>query len=223
MQGAFTNIFAHLVPGGSIYVAHAEQQGLIVRTAFAEAGFKLASCIIWRKQHFTLSRSDYQWQHEPILYGWHPGAAHRWFGGRREVTIAELPGDAFALDGEGAVTVRVGNDMLRMQGGELKVTAMESSLLCVPKPSRNEDHPTVKPVELVARMLRNSTQPGDTVLDCFGGSGSTLIACEALERSARLVELEPRFCDVIVDRWQQFTGKTAELERAAPTTAEVAA
>jgi DNA modification methylase len=117
----------------------------------------------------------------------------------------------FSQNADGTVLVRVDQQSLVISGTDLVVRPVEPTVLWIDRPSRSDDHPTMKPVELIARMLRNSTQQGDTVLDLFGGSGSTLICCETLGRSARLCELDPRFVDVIVRRWQDFTGSEAML------------
>ncbi len=179
---AFTNGINVMRPGAAAYICHAETEGLAFRTAFVEAGFKLSSCLIWRKNSLVLGRSDWQWAHEPILYGWKPGAAHSWYGGRDKTTVLEEN-----------------------------------------KPTRNAEHPTMKPVALVERMVVNSTKTGHLVLDLFSGSGSTLIACERTARLARLLEIDPRFVDVAVRRWEQFTNRTAVLEGTDETFAELQA
>ncbi len=161
-------------PGGPIYVAHADTEGHNFRGAMLEAGWLLKQCLVWVKQSFVLGRQDYHWQHEPILYGWAPGAAHIWAGDRTQSTV-----------------------------------------LAFDRPCRNGEHPTMKPVDLVAHCLENSSRPGDVVLDPFGGSGSTLIAAEKVGRSARLLELDPRYCDVIITRWEQVTGKQAKRQQPA--------
>lgn len=210
---AFVAAFAVLKPGAACYVAHADIEGLNFRAAFKSAGFKLSGCLIWRKNALVLGRSDYQWQHEPILYGWKPGASHRWYGGRKMTTVADLSdGTVFGLNSDGSVTVRVGQQSLIISGTDLKVEPVEPTVIECDRPKASADHPTMKPVALIERMLKNSTRAGDIVLDLFGGSGSTLIACETLGRHARLVELDPKFVDVIVRRWQEFTGKAATLE-----------
>lgn len=209
---AFVAAFAFLKPGSAIYVAHADTEGLNFRAAFKSAGFKLSGCLIWAKGSLVLGRSDYQWSHEPILYGWKPGAAHRWFGGRKQTTVTELEGSVFTVNSDGTVTVRVGSESMVIRGKGITAEAIEPTVLRVEKPRKSADHPTMKPVELIERMLRNSSREGDLVLDLFGGSGSTLIAAEKMGRQARLVELDARFVDVIVKRWQDFTGKSAALE-----------
>lgn len=167
---------------------------------------------MWAKDALVLGRSDYQWQHEPILYGWKPGAAHRWYGGRKQTTVVSLAGSVFTLNENGSLTVRVGQESLIVRGTDFTVQPVEPTILHASKPKKSADHPTMKPVELISRMLKNSTDVGDVVLDLFGGSGSTLISCEMLNRAARLCELDPLFVDVIVRRWQEFTGADSVLE-----------
>jgi DNA modification methylase len=212
LLAAFANINVMLKPGSAFYVAHADTEGLNFRAAFTGAGFKLSGCLIWAKNALVLGRSDYQWQHEPILYGWKRGAAHRWYGGRKITTLVELDGSVFSQNEDGSVTVRVGMESIVISGANLTATPVEPTVFHVERPKKSADHPTMKPVELVSRMLRNSTREGDVVLDSFGGSGSTLISCEMLGRQARLMELEPKNVDVIVRRWQDFTGKRAVRE-----------
>jgi DNA modification methylase len=209
---ALVAVFAVLKPGSPIYVAHADTEGLNFRAAFKSAGFKLSGCLIWRKNALVLGRSDYQWQHEPVLYGWKPGASHRWFGGRKATTIADLDGTVFGQNADGSITVRVGQQSLIIRGTDLTAEPVEPTVIEIDRPKASADHPTMKPVALIERMLRNSTRSGDVVLDPFGGSGSTLIACHRLGRHARLVELDGRFVDVIVKRWQEFSGEHAFLE-----------
>ncbi len=171
---------------------------------------------------FTLSRSDYQWQHEPILYGWKEGAAHRWYGDRNKTTIIDFGGGLFQQVGERTWQIRLGDHTLLVEGDDLTVREARSSVVLEEKPKRNAEHPTMKPVALIERFLVNSTKAGDVVLDLFGGSGSTLIACEKTGRAARLVELDERFCDVIVRRWQDYTGKSATLQSSGQSFDEVA-
>ncbi|QQR69950.1 MAG: DNA modification methylase [Alphaproteobacteria bacterium] len=155
---------------GGIYVCMSSSELHTLQKAFVAAGGKWSTFVIWAKNTFTLGRSDYQRQYEPILYGWKQGADHFWCGARDQ-------GDVWFVN----------------------------------KPRKNDLHPTMKPVELVERAIRNSSKSRDIVLDCFGGSGSTMIACEKTGRQARLIELDPKYCDVIVQRWEEFTGKKAEL------------
>lgn len=166
----YDNLYANIKEGGSIYVFHADTEGLNFRKAFQESGFKLAECLIWVKNTFVMGRQDYQWQHEPILYGWKLGAGHYFIDDRTLSTVLEFD-----------------------------------------KPSRNAEHPTMKPIELIAYLIKNSSKRHDKVVDLFGGSGSTLIACEQLERQTYMMEKDPKYCDVIIDRWEKFTNKKAEL------------
>ena len=218
LVAAFQTAFDALKPGGAIYVAHADTEGLNFRSAFSRAGFKLSGCLVWRKNALVLGRSDYQWQHEPILYGWKPGAAHRWFGGRKQTTIVELASSEspFQLRPDGRFEIQLGNSVMVVDGNAT-VEDMLTSVILESKPSRSEGHPTMKPVALVERMLRNSAKKANTVLDLFGGSGSTLMAADRLGMCARLSELDPKYVDVIVRRWQSFTGKQATLESTGQT------
>lgn len=214
LRDAFSAAFAAAKPGSAIYVAHADggETGVAFRRAFLDAGFKLSACLIWRKDCFTLGRSDYQWQHEPILYGWRPGSRHRWFGGRKLSSVQDL-GEAspFVRGSDGSWIVRVGERALVIRG-DVQVEEVVPSVIDEAKPRRNAEHPTMKPVALIERMLKNNARPGDVVLDPFGGSGSTLVAADRLGMCARLIELDPRFADVIIRRWQNYTGRRATME-----------
>jgi DNA modification methylase len=225
LRAVFENAAAHLVDGGPAYIAHADAgpMGVAFRVEFMAAGFHLSSCLIWRKNALVLGRSDYHWQHEPILYGWKLGKAHRWFGDRDKTTVLEDAGSILTRTGPDELQLNLGETSIVIRGQALTVERLRGSVLLEEKPKRNSEHPTMKPVALVQRMVENSTQPGDVVLDLFGGSGSTLIACEQSKRVGRLVELDPRFVDVIVRRWQDFTGRVARLDETGETFAEVAA
>lgn len=206
---AFGCLAAVLKPGAAIYVAHADTEGLNFRDAFRAAGFKLSGCLIWRKDSLVLGRSDFQWQHEPILYGWKAGKSHRWFGGRKQTTIQEWGAvDPVSQDADGNWILSVGDRVIRVQPTD-KIEAHESTVHFEPKPKRSADHPTMKPVGLIERHLKNNARSGDLVVDAFGGSGSTLIAADRLGMSARLMELDGKFVDVIVRRWQEYTGRKA--------------
>ena len=213
LAGAYACAFAALKPGAAIYVAHADTEGLNFRATFRAAGFKLSGCLIWRKDSLVLGRSDYQWQHEPILYGWKPGSRHRWYGGRKLTTMIDLDQDRmpFKRREDGRYEIRLGDTVMVIDGAAT-VEELVPSVINEPKPKRSDGHPTMKPVALIERMLRNSARPGDIVLDLFGGSGSTLMAAERLGMCARLSELDPGYCDVIVARWEAYTGRKAVLE-----------
>lgn len=160
-----------LKSGGVFYIWHADSESLNFRLAAKKIGWVVRQCLIWKKSTITLGRQDYQWKHEPCLYGWKSGKSHFWASDRKQTTILEFD-----------------------------------------KPSKNLDHPTMKPVELIEYQMLNNTKAGDTVLDSFGGSGTTLIAAQKNRRIARIMEIDPKYCDVIVRRWQNFTGQDATLE-----------
>ena len=165
LLAAYSQMYESMTDDASIYVFHSDSHGLAFRKAFEEAGFYLSGCCIWKKQSLVLGRSPYQWQHEPVLFGWKKKGKHQWYTGRKESTIWEFD-----------------------------------------KPKKNADHPTMKPVALVAYPIMNSTMTGCLVLDPFGGSGSTLIACEQTGRTCYTVELDEKFCDVIVKRYIDQVG-----------------
>jgi DNA modification methylase len=179
IEQACRNILA--VTTGGVYLCTSSSELHTVQKAFVAAGGHWSTFLVWAKNTFTLGRSDYQRQYEPILYGWREGGQRYWCGDRDQ-------GDVWFVD----------------------------------KPAVNDLHPTMKPVELVERAVGNSSRSGDIVLDPFGGSGSTMLACEKLGRRARLIELEPQYVDVAVRRWQQFTGRQATLEADGRTFEEVA-
>lgn len=212
LVAAFSCAASVMRSGAPMYIAHADTEGLNFRRAFKDAGFKLSGCLVWVKPSLVLGRSDYQWRHEPILYGWKPGAAHSWYGARDKTTVIESKGEAIRVMPDGSLQVEVGGQTVVIEGEDMSMRSVDSSVIRHEKPSRNADHPTMKPVGLIRGMLENSSRRGDAVLDLFGGSGSTLIACESIGRRARLMELDPRFADVIVLRWQELTGKKAKRE-----------
>ena len=165
LLAAYVQMHAAMADDASIYVFHADTEGLNFRRAFADAGFYLSGCCIWKKPSLVLGRSPYQWQHEPVLFGWKKNGKHQWYTGRKETTIWEFD-----------------------------------------KPRKNSDHPTMKPVPLLAYPIMNSSMSNTVVLDPFGGSGSTLIACEQTDRICYTVELDEKFCDVIVKRYIEQAG-----------------
>ena len=164
---AFTNMEAVMADDASIYVFHADTEGLNFRRAFADAGFYLSGCCIWKKNSLVLGRSPYQWIHEPVLFGLKKSGKHAWYAGRKETTVWEYD-----------------------------------------KPKKNADHPTMKPIALLAYPIMNSSMTNALVLDPFGGSGSTLIACEQSERTCYTMELDEKYCDVIVKRYIEQVGST---------------
>lgn len=210
LLAAFTAAWSVMKPGAAAYVAHSEKEALNFYSAFKSAGFKQHGCVIWKKDALVLGRMDYQPIHEPILYGWKPGSAHRWYGGRKQTTVMDLgDGSPFERLPDGRFQITVG-DRVMIVGGAEAIEEVVPSVIRADKPKRSSLHPTMKPVELIERMLRHNARPGDLVLDPFGGSGSTLIAADRLGMCARLVELDPRYADVIVGRWEAWSGRKAE-------------
>jgi DNA modification methylase len=165
LLSAFKNMEAVMTKDASIYVFHADTEGLNFRKAFSDAGFYLSGTCIWKKQSLVLGRSPYQWQHEPVLFGWKKAGKHNWYSDRKQTTIWEFE-----------------------------------------KPKKNADHPTMKPVPLIAYPILNSSMVNSIVLDPFGGSGSTLVACEQTERICYTIELDEKYCDVIVKRYVEQVG-----------------
>ncbi|MFM1524478.1 MULTISPECIES: site-specific DNA-methyltransferase [Helcococcus] len=171
LLSSFLNMEKYLADDGSIYVFHADTEGLNFRKAFQESGFYLSGTCIWKKQSLVLGRSPYQWQHEPILYGWKRKGKHQWYTGRKESTIWEFD-----------------------------------------KPRKNGEHPTMKPIPLISYPIKNSSMINSVVLDPFGGSGSTLIACEKTDRICRMIELDEKFVDVIVNRFIELVGSDKDVK-----------
>lgn len=204
-RAAFEHAHAYTAPGAAIYVAHADTVREPVYSALVGAGFYHAQTLIWIKDTLVLGRQDYQWRHEPILYGWRSGDAHTWNHDRAQTTIAGDYDDRSALEAlTQAELVNLAERLLADKPG---------SVIHIARPRVADNHPTSKPVDLVAAHLRNSSAPGDIVLDPFAGSGSTLIAAEQQDRLARLVELDAGYCDVIVERWEELTDRKAKRPR----------
>jgi DNA modification methylase len=215
LMDAFAAAADAMKPGAAIYVAHADLRGISgdFSSALKAAGLHVQNQIIWHKDSLVLGRTDYQSQHEPIWYGWKKGSAHRWFGGRKNTTVQTLGEHSpFVALPDGRWQVTIGNQTM-IVAGDAVVDEVIPSVINEAKPKRNDVHPTMKPVALIERMLKHSARPHDIVLDPFGGSGSTLIAAERLGMCARLMELDPAYVDVIVGRWEAFTGRTAELQQ----------
>lgn len=201
MLQIYQSAYEFMREGAAIYVFHAESTGHIFRQAFLDAGLKLAQCLIWEKNAFVLGRQDYQWRHEPCLYGWKEGAAHYFINDRTQDTVI-LEDDVDFEAMKKADLIAYIEDMHRRYKDQ-------TSVIYENKPTRNDIHPTMKPVTLIGRLMSNSSKSGWNVLDLFGGSGSTLMAAEQLGRTAFLMELDEKFCDVIVKRWEEYTGQSA--------------
>lgn len=167
LSNAFKAANQNMKPGAAFYIWHAGSEGYNFIGACRDVGWKVRQCLIWNKNQFVLGRQDFQWKHEPCLYGWSEGV-HHWYSDRKQSTVIDMN-----------------------------------------KPLTSAEHPTMKPIELFAYQIKCSSQVGDIVLDSFGGSGTTIMACEQLRRKARCMELDPRYIDVIIKRWEEFTGKKA--------------
>lgn len=166
---AFSSADTVLKSGGVFYIWHSDNYGLFFRGACQDVGWEVRQCLIWNKNSLVLGRQDYQWKHEPCLYGWKGGGAHYWGSDRSQTTVLDFD-----------------------------------------RPNANREHPTMKPIDLFAYQIKNSSKEGEAVLDLFGGSGTTLIACEQLNRTCYMMELDPHYCDVIIARWEKLTGETAK-------------
>lgn len=170
LKNAFIVADSVMKMGAVFYIWHSDAEAYNFRGACRDANWKVRQCLIWNKNAQVLGRQDYQWKHEPCLYGWKKSASHLWASDRKQTTVLNFD-----------------------------------------RPNRNGEHPTMKPVALFDYQIKNNTKGSDIVLDSFGGSGTTLIACEQNKRIARLMELSPHYCDVIIQRWENLTGKKAEL------------
>ena len=168
LKEAFRNANEVMKPGACFYIWHADSEGYNFRGACFDIGWKVRQCLIWRKNSLVMGRQDYQWQHEPCLYGWKDGASHLWASDRKQTTILDFD-----------------------------------------RPTRSAEHPTMKPISLFDYQIRNNTKGNDIVLDLFAGSGTTIIACEQNNRIAYGMELDPKYVDVIIKRYEDFTGRKA--------------
>lgn len=169
LDDSFAAANAGMRPGAVFYIWHADSEGYNFRGACRDVGWKVRQCLIWEKNQLVMGLQDYQWMHEPCLYGWSEGA-HSWYSDRKQTTILHFD-----------------------------------------KPQRNDKHPTMKPIPLFDYLMKNSSEKGDIILDTFAGSGTTIMACEQNGRKGYCMELDPRYVDVIIDRWEEFTGKKAVL------------
>lgn len=168
LKNAFYAADSVMKNGASFYIWHADSEGYNFRGACKDIGWPVRQCLIWNKNSLVMGKQDYQWKHEPCLYGWKDGASHLWTSDRKQTTVINMD-----------------------------------------RPIRSELHPTMKPVALFDYLIKNNTKSGDIVLDIFGGSGTTIMACEQNGRRGFLMELDPKYCDVIVKRWEEFTGEKA--------------
>lgn len=192
--------------GAVIYIWHADLEGLNFRTAVQKTWGKVRQTLIWNKNVFVMGRQDYQWKHEPCLYLWKEGEAHYFIDDRTHCTVVE-DGGVVSI----AAVAKMKKDELVELVKYLLSPSVSTTVIDEDKPARSAEHPTMKPLKLLAKQIRNSTREGQLVLDTFGGSGYTLMACEQLGRKCRTMEIEPHYCDVIISRWENFTGEKAEL------------
>jgi site-specific DNA-methyltransferase (adenine-specific) len=176
LADSFTNAAMSMKQCASFYIFHADSEGYAFRGACVDAGLQVRQCLTWVKNSMVMGRQDYQWQHEPILYGWKEGASHLWYSDRKQTTVLNFD-----------------------------------------RPSRSIEHPTMKPINICSYLICNNSKEGDIVLDLFGGSGSTLIACEQKNRICYMMELDPKYCDVIRKRYHKLTtGEDEGWEEATP-------
>lgn len=201
LVAAFTTGNEALKPGGAFYIWHADSEGYNFRKACREVGWQVRQTLIWNKNALVLGRQDYQWKHEPCLYGWKEGAGH-YFINRRDLTTVQE--DLQSLDVDSMSKAELKELLHQIMGGSIPTTVIDEN-----KPLKSAEHPTMKPLKLIGRQIRNSAKPGDIVLDLFGGSGSTMMAAEQLGRICYMVEYDPKYVDVIVKRWEDLTGNTA--------------
>ena len=192
LLGFYKACFEVIKKGGPIYVFHSTKETVNFINAMIDAGFKYAQTLVWYKNHFTLGRQDYQWIHEPILYGWKEGQSHYFINDRTIATVIE----ELRLNGKKMSK----NELLEILN---KITGLETSVIFDNKPNKSVEHPTMKPITLCAKLIYNSSHEGDIVFDSFLGSGSTLIAADQLNRRCYGIELEPKYVDVIVKRYKE--------------------
>ena len=193
-----------LKDGGVFYIWHADSQASSFWKSLEAIGWQVREIINWVKDRLSLGRQDYQWQHEPCLYGWKSGAGHYFVDVRNLTTI---------FDDEKPVE-ELTNKELKELVANYRAT-IPTTIIRENKPTRSEEHPTMKPVKLIAKLIGNSSRERERVLDIFGGSGTTMIACEQLNRICYMMELDPHYADVIIERWEKFTGQKAELIKGA--------
>ena len=200
LRDAFAVANNHLKPGGAFYIWHADSEGLNFRAAVKETGWLLKQSIIWVKNAIVLGRQDYQWKHEPCLYGWKDGASHYFVDNRSLATVIEEDEENL-------------KEMTKSELISYIKTMQDTSPTTVfyeDKPVRNDIYPTMKPLKLIARCVLNSSKKGDKILDSFNGGGSTLMVCERSERIGYAMELDPVYVERTIKRWEEETGLTAE-------------
>ena len=199
LNKAFYNLSNNLKEGGAFYIWYGDSEDINFRTTCVNNNLTIRQCLIWVKNHFNLGRQDYKWKHEPCLYGWKDGEAHYFIDEFNHPTVFEDKIDFDSLKKEEAI------QMLK----DIYNDGISTTVIHEDKPMMNDLHPTMKPLKLLARLIRNSSKENEIVLDLFGESGSTLITCEQLNRKCYMMEYDPVYADVIIDRWETLTGKKA--------------
>ena len=201
INAAMKNASEVLKEGGAFYIWYGDIEDIAFRTACFNNQLTIKQCLIWVKNNFNLGRQDYQWKHEPCLYGWKEGASHYFIDDRTQDTIIEDKVNYQSMTKE----------QLKDYIKELLEDRVSTTVIKEDKPLKNTEHPTMKPLKLMGRLIKNSSIRNEIVVDLFGGSGSTLITCEELERVCFMMEYDPKYCDVIVKRWETLTGEKAEI------------
>ena len=199
LSALFITADSVLKPGGSFYVWHADSERFNFLVACNRAGWQIRQALIWYKSSLVLGRQDYQWIHEPCLYGWKSGAGHYFIDDRTFTTV--FRDEPLNID---KMKVKELRATLRKLHEEMRATVIEED-----KPLRNKDHPTTKPIKLIGRLIANSSRLNELVLDICGGSGSTLITADQMDRRCNMMELDPKYCDVIIKRYEELTGNQA--------------
>lgn len=200
LDKAFKNLSEHLKPGGAFYIWHASITVFEFELALRLNNLKSRQQLIWNKNSIVLGRQDYQWKHEPCLYGWKEGAAHYFVDDRTQCTVIEDKNLEFK---------KMKKEELVALLEDIYSDKISTTIINENKPSRSDEHPTMKPLKLLARSIKNSSKQGQIVLDLFGGSGSTMMTCEQLNRKCYMCELDPKYVDVIIERWENLTGEKA--------------
>lgn len=202
LNKCFGNMKAALKAGGAFYVWYASREQVNFEKALNENDLEVRQQLIWNKNTMVLGRQDYQWKHEPCMYGWKDGAAHYFIDDRTQYTVFE--------DKKPDLNSMKKEDMKRLLEA-IYADKISTTIINEDKPAASKLHPTMKPIKLIARQIKNSSRLNEKVLDLFGGSGSTLIACEQLNRSCYMMEFDPKYADVIIERWETLTGQKAVL------------
>lgn len=202
LVGAFKSAKSVMGKGCPFYVWLASTEYVNFETALNEVGLKVKQQLIWNKSHFTLGRAHYQYKHEPCLYGWKGDSCKYFVEYRNRATVIE---DEIEIDID-----KLKKNEMRELLHEIYDKGIPTTVINENKPNCDDVHPTMKPVRLFGYLIKNSSRVGDIVLDTFGGSGTTIVACEQLRRKARVIELDPHYCDVIIARWEKLTGNKAE-------------